>query len=146
MSFLHHDWLTPIPAIIFIVIQLAVALALTCATFIDIQGLIQLLGIFQLMKIAMTIVCIMRLKWTHPTAERSITVPLVVVAVCFICLLAITILTVYEQPFQNGIGLTIFLLGIPMAFLGRYCSTQPHCSHFMEQVTLVTQKICMVVP
>jgi hypothetical protein len=77
--------------------------------------------------------CICILDQRIPDASQ---VPWPVVVTCLAILLCIIALTVYQQPFQNGLGFAIFLFGVPLRLIGKLCSTQPHCGRVIGELTL----------
>ncbi|EDM14190.1 solute carrier family 7 (cationic amino acid transporter, y+ system), member 8, isoform CRA_b [Rattus norvegicus] len=56
------------------------------------------------------------------------------------------IFSLWSEPVVCGIGLAIMLTGVPVYFLGVYWQHKPKCfNDFIESLTLVSQKMCVVV-
>uniref|UniRef100_A0A8I3WNT5 Solute carrier family 7 member 8 n=1 Tax=Callithrix jacchus TaxID=9483 RepID=A0A8I3WNT5_CALJA len=56
------------------------------------------------------------------------------------------VFSLWSEPVVCGIGLAIMLTGVPVYFLGVYWQHKPKCfSDFIELLTLVSQKMCVVV-
>ena len=64
-------------------------------------------------------------QYTFKVPIHSINIPLllqihpVIVMFCLLMLIVIVAVAIYQDPFTNGFGMAVFILGIPMYFVGK---------------------------
>ena len=61
-----------------------------------------------------------------------------IVALCFLVLVFIIGLSIYQNPFENGIGCAIFAAGLPMWLAGRLWANGHTCQAIMGKLTMMS--------
>ncbi|XP_022256777.1 large neutral amino acids transporter small subunit 2-like isoform X1 [Limulus polyphemus] len=106
---IHYKRCTPTPSLIF-----TCALSLVMLTTSDIYTLINYFSFIQWLWVGVAILGMMYLRWKKPDMSRPIKVSLAFPVSFFLCCVFLTVIPIYAQPVETGIGLLIVLSGVPV--------------------------------
>ncbi|XP_076336021.1 large neutral amino acids transporter small subunit 2-like isoform X2 [Tachypleus tridentatus] len=109
---IHFKRCTPTPSLIFTCV-LSVAMLTTS----DIYTLINYLSFIQWLWVGVAILGMMYLRWKKPYMPRPIKVSLAIPVSFFLCCVFLTVIPLYAQPMETGLGLLIILSGVPVYFI-----------------------------
>ncbi|XP_076337236.1 large neutral amino acids transporter small subunit 2-like isoform X1 [Tachypleus tridentatus] len=109
---IHYKRCTPTPSLMFTCV-LSVAMLTTS----DIYTLINYLSFIQWLWVGVAILGMMYLRWKKPYMPRPIKVSLAIPVSFFLCCVFLTVIPLYAQPMETGLGLLIILSGVPVYFI-----------------------------
>ncbi|GAA47979.1 Y+L amino acid transporter 2 [Clonorchis sinensis] len=142
LSFLQMSSLTPIPAVVF-----------TCATTIlyvvigEVSSLITYLGFVLWLAIGISVLIVIIFRFTRPTMERPVKVPIVFPFIYIAVTLFLVIFAFVGAPKEALIGVGIVLSGAVVYIIGMVWKYMPQSVHdFTNKVTIGTQKLLRLVP
>uniref|UniRef100_A0A8C6CM00 Solute carrier family 7 member 8 n=1 Tax=Moschus moschiferus TaxID=68415 RepID=A0A8C6CM00_MOSMO len=141
LAMIHVKRCTPIPALLFTCISTLLMLVTG-----DIYTLINYVGFINYLFYGVTVAGQIVLRWKKPDINRPIKVNLLFPIVYLLFWAFLLVFSLWSEPVVCGIGLAIMLTGVPVYFLGVYWKHKPRCfNKFIELLTLVSQKMCVVV-
>ncbi|XP_037690477.1 large neutral amino acids transporter small subunit 2 isoform X3 [Choloepus didactylus] len=141
LAMIHVKRCTPIPALLFTCISTLLMLVTS-----DIYTLINYVGFINYLFYGVTIAGQIVLRWKKPDIPRPIKINLLFPIVYLLFWAFLLVFSLWSEPVVCGIGLAIMLTGVPVYFLGIYWQHKPKCfNDFIELLTLVSQKLCVVV-
>ncbi|KAB0389375.1 hypothetical protein E2I00_007075, partial [Balaenoptera physalus] len=112
----------------------------------DMYTLINYVGFINYFFYGVTIAGQIVLRWKKPDIPRPIKVNLLFPIIYLLFWAFLLVFSLWSEPVVCGTGLAIMLTGVPVYFLGVYWQHKPRCfNKFIELLTLVSQKMCMVV-
>lgn len=142
LSMIQVNHLTPTPAVI--------AMCLLSLIYLlpnDIYLLINYVGFTAWLAIGLAVACVPYLRYKHPEWERPIKVHLFWPIIYIIATLFIITVPMISEPKSTLMGCLIIATGIPVYFLFIGWKSKPRClNNIVDQITLVLQKIMVVVP
>ncbi|XP_076358391.1 large neutral amino acids transporter small subunit 2-like [Tachypleus tridentatus] len=139
-AMIHHERFTPTPSLMF-----TCALSLIMLTTSDIYTLINYFSFIQWLWVGVAIAGMMYLRWKKPDMPRPIKVSLIFPISFFLCCLFLTVIPLYAEPLQTGIGLLIILTGVPVHFvIVKTRKKSPTLSFISGRITLELQKLLEV--
>ncbi|XP_028339664.1 large neutral amino acids transporter small subunit 2 isoform X3 [Physeter macrocephalus] len=141
LAMIHVKRCTPIPALLFTCISTLLMLVTS-----DMYTLINYVGFINYFFYGVTIAGQIVLRWKKPDIPRPIKVNLLFPIIYLLFWAFLLVFSLWSEPVVCGTGLAIMLTGVPVYFLGVYWQHKPRCfNKFIELLTLVSQKMCMVV-
>lgn len=141
LAMIHVKRCTPIPALLFTCLSTLLMLVTS-----DIYTLINYVGFINYLFYGVTVAGQIVLRWKKPDIARPIKINLVFPIIYLLFWAFLLIFSLWSEPVVCGIGLAIMLTGVPVYFLGVYWQNKPQCfNKFIEWITLVSQKMCVVV-
>ncbi|XP_064148370.1 large neutral amino acids transporter small subunit 2 isoform X1 [Loxodonta africana] len=141
LAMIHVKRCTPIPALLFTCISTLLMLVTS-----DMYTLINYVGFINYLFYGVTIAGQIVLRWKKPDIPRPIKISLLFPIIYLLFWAFLLVFSLWSEPVVCGIGLAIMLTGVPVYFLGVYWQHKPKCfNDFIELLTLVSQKMCMVV-
>ncbi|KAM6202556.1 large neutral amino acids transporter small subunit 2 [Rhynchocyon petersi] len=141
LAMIHVKRCTPIPALLFTCISTLLMLVTS-----DIYTLINYVGFINYLFYGVTIAGQIVLRWKQPDMPRPIKINLFFPIIYLLFWAFLLVFSLWSEPVVCGIGLAIMLTGVPVYFLGVYWQHKPKCfNDFIELLTLVSQKMCVVV-
>ncbi|XP_021551086.1 large neutral amino acids transporter small subunit 2 isoform X2 [Neomonachus schauinslandi] len=141
LAMIHVKRCTPIPALLFTCISTLLMLVTS-----DMYTLINYVGFINYLFYGVTIAGQIVLRWKKPDIPRPIKINLLFPIIYLLFWAFLLIFSLWSEPVVCGIGLAIMLTGVPVYFLGVYWQHKPKCfNNFIESLTLVSQKMCVVV-
>lgn len=142
LSMIQVNHLTPTPAVIAMCL-----LSLIYLLSNDIYMLINYVGFASWLAIGLAVACVPYLRWKHPDWERPIKVNLAWPVIYILATLFIITVPMIEDPFSTLMGCAIIATGAPVYLLFIGWKSKPRIlSSVVDQITLVLQKIMVVVP
>uniref|UniRef100_A0A8C2XT91 Solute carrier family 7 member 8 n=1 Tax=Capra hircus TaxID=9925 RepID=A0A8C2XT91_CAPHI len=112
----------------------------------DIYTLINYVGFINYLFYGVTVAGQIVLRWKKPDINRPIKVSLLFPIIYLLFWAFLLVFSLWSEPVVCGIGLAIMVTGVPVYFLGIYWQHKPRCfNKFIELLTLVSQKMCVVV-
>ncbi|XP_044087977.1 large neutral amino acids transporter small subunit 2 isoform X1 [Neovison vison] len=141
LAMIHVKRCTPIPALLFTCISTLLMLVTS-----DMYTLINYVGFINYLFYGVTIAGQIVLRWQKPDIPRPIKINLLFPIIYLLFWAFLLIFSLWSEPVVCGTGLAIMLTGVPVYFLGVYWQHKPKCfNNFIESLTLVSQKMCVVV-
>uniref|UniRef100_A0A2K6T2H4 Solute carrier family 7 member 8 n=1 Tax=Saimiri boliviensis boliviensis TaxID=39432 RepID=A0A2K6T2H4_SAIBB len=141
LAMIHVKRCTPIPALLFTCISTLLMLVTS-----DMYTLINYVGFINYLFYGVTVAGQIVLRWKKPDIPRPIKINLLFPIIYLLFWAFLLVFSLWSEPVVCGIGLAIMLTGVPVYFLGVYWQHKPKCfSDFIELLTLVSQKMCVVV-
>lgn len=140
-SFIHIRLFTPIPAIAALCV-----FALTYTLFTDLQVMQEYASLSVQAKMLLVLTALFYLRWKYPKAERPVKVNIVVVVLTFLIMIGLVVLSFYQKPSTTGIGVAMYVLGVPLYFIGKFAYFSPTANRIMDKVTVVLQKVLLLTP
>ncbi|XP_068821057.1 large neutral amino acids transporter small subunit 2 [Capricornis sumatraensis] len=141
LAMIHVKRCTPIPALLFTCISTLLMLVTS-----DIYTLINYVGFINYLFYGVTVAGQIVLRWKKPDINRPIKVSLLFPIIYLLFWAFLLVFSLWSEPVVCGIGLAIMVTGVPVYFLGIYWQHKPRCfNKFIELLTLVSQKMCVVV-
>ncbi|XP_043327106.1 large neutral amino acids transporter small subunit 2 isoform X2 [Cervus canadensis] len=141
LAMIHVKRCTPIPALLFTCISTLLMLVTS-----DIYTLINYVGFINYLFYGVTVAGQIVLRWKKPDINRPIKVNLLFPIIYLLFWAFLLVFSLWSEPVVCGIGLAIMLTGVPVYFLGVSWQHKPRCfNKFIELLTLVSQKMCVVV-
>ncbi|KAI4582955.1 hypothetical protein MJG53_008168 [Ovis ammon polii x Ovis aries] len=141
LAMIHVKRCTPIPALLFTCISTLLMLVTS-----DIYTLINYVGFINYLFYGVTVAGQIVLRWKKPDINRPIKVSLLFPIIYLLFWAFLLLFSLWSEPVVCGIGLAIMVTGVPVYFLGIYWQHKPRCfNKFIELLTLVSQKMCVVV-
>ncbi|GAB5572709.1 large neutral amino acids transporter small subunit 2 isoform X1 [Prionailurus iriomotensis] len=141
LAMIHVKRCTPIPALLFTCISTLLMLVTS-----DMYTLINYVGFINYLFYGVTIAGQIVLRWKKPDIPRPIKINLLFPIIYLLFWAFLLIFSLLSEPVVCGTGLAIMLTGVPVYFLGVYWQHKPKCfNNFIELLTLVSQKMCVVV-
>ncbi|XP_006835502.1 PREDICTED: large neutral amino acids transporter small subunit 2 [Chrysochloris asiatica] len=141
LAMIHVKRCTPIPALLFTCMSTLLMLVTS-----DIYTLINYVGFINYLFYGVTIAGQIVLRWKKPDIPRPIKINLIFPVIYLLFWAFLLVFSLWSEPVVCGIGLAIMLTGVPVYFLGVYWQHKPQCVYdFIELITLVSQKMCVVV-
>uniref|UniRef100_A0A8C8YZ21 Solute carrier family 7 member 8 n=1 Tax=Prolemur simus TaxID=1328070 RepID=A0A8C8YZ21_PROSS len=136
-AFLITDELLPLPQCISTLLMLVTS---------DMYTLINYVGFINYLFYGVTIAGQIVLRWKKPDIPRPIKINLLFPVIYLLFWAFLLVFSLWSEPVVCGTGLAIMLTGVPVYFLGVYWQHKPKCfDDFIELLTLVSQKMCVVV-
>ncbi|ELU07853.1 hypothetical protein CAPTEDRAFT_23875, partial [Capitella teleta] len=116
VSYISVTYFTPLPAT---VIMCILGIAWTCATFLDIQDFIQMLGILAELRLILALTSVLILKYKHRELNKKsvVKVPIPVVLLGIAVCAAIIAFSIRQRPFTNGLGLGLCISAVPLYYI-----------------------------
>uniref|UniRef100_A0AC34Q1P6 Large neutral amino acids transporter small subunit 1 n=1 Tax=Panagrolaimus sp. JU765 TaxID=591449 RepID=A0AC34Q1P6_9BILA len=145
LSYLNPYWNTPIPAVMFTALLSLLYLLLSD----NIYTLINYVQIVNWLAIGIATAGLLWLRVKQPPSKyaRPLKVHLVFPIAFLLGCVFLVIMPMIQAPVDTAIGLGIMLTGLPVYFLCVYWQGKFKCiDKFMDQCTLVIQKIFLVIP
>ncbi|XP_013793344.1 large neutral amino acids transporter small subunit 2-like, partial [Limulus polyphemus] len=118
---IHYKRCTPTSSLIF-----TCGLSLLMLASGDIYQLINYFSFVYWLGVAVTITGLLFLRFKKPCMRRPVKVTLFVPVLFLFCCLFLTVVPVYAQPTQTGIGLVVALSGVPVYFGEKKWSRKPN--------------------
>lgn len=141
LAMIHVKRCTPIPALLFTCLSTLLMLVTS-----DMYTLINYVGFINYLFYGVTVAGQIVLRWKKPDIPRPIKISLLFPIIYLLFWAFLLIFSLWSEPVVCGIGLAIMLTGVPVYFLGVYWQHKPKCfNDFIESLTLVSQKMCVVV-
>ncbi|XP_023562711.1 large neutral amino acids transporter small subunit 2 isoform X5 [Octodon degus] len=141
LAMIHVKRCTPIPALLFTCISTLLMLVTS-----DMYTLINYVGFINYLFYGVTVAGQIVLRWKKPDIPRPIKINLLFPIIYLLFWAFLLIFSLWSEPVVCGIGLAIMLTGVPVYFLGVYWQNKPKgFNDFIELLTLVSQKMCVVV-
>ncbi|XP_013365895.1 PREDICTED: large neutral amino acids transporter small subunit 2 isoform X1 [Chinchilla lanigera] len=141
LAMIHVKRCTPIPALLFTCISTLLMLVTS-----DMYTLINYVGFINYLFYGVTVAGQIVLRWKKPDIPRPIKINLLFPIIYLLFWAFLLIFSLWSEPVVCGIGLAIMLTGVPVYFLGVYWQNKPKgFNDFIEVLTLVSQKMCVVV-
>ncbi|KAG3260901.1 solute carrier family 7 member 8, transcript variant X3 [Ictidomys tridecemlineatus] len=141
LAMIHVKRCTPIPALLFTCISTLLMLVTS-----DMYTLINYVGFINYLFYGVTVAGQIVLRWKKPDIPRPIKINLLFPIIYLLFWAFLLVFSLWSEPVVCGIGLAIMLTGVPVYFLGVYWQHKPQCfNDFIELLTLVSQKMCVVV-
>ncbi|XP_014441770.1 large neutral amino acids transporter small subunit 2 isoform X3 [Tupaia chinensis] len=141
LAMIHVKRCTPIPALLFTCISTLLMLVTS-----DMYTLINYVGFINYLFYGVTVAGQIVLRWKKPDIPRPIKINLLFPIIYLLFWAFLLVFSLWSEPIVCGIGLAIMLTGVPVYFLGVYWQHKPKCfNDFIELLTLVSQKMCVVV-
>lgn len=141
LAMIHVKRCTPIPALLFTCLSTLLMLVTS-----DMYTLINYVGFINYLFYGVTVAGQIVLRWKKPDIPRPIKINLLFPIIYLLFWAFLLIFSLWSEPVVCGIGLAIMLTGVPVYFLGVYWQHKPKCfNDFIESLTLVSQKMCVVV-
>ncbi|XP_037358962.1 large neutral amino acids transporter small subunit 2 isoform X2 [Talpa occidentalis] len=141
LAMIHVKRCTPIPALLFTCLSTLLMLVTS-----DMYTLINYVGFINYLFYGVTVAGQIVLRWKKPDIPRPIKINLLFPIIYLLFWAFLLVFSLWSEPVVCGIGLAIMLTGVPVYFLGVYWQHKPQCFHnFIEWMTLVSQKMCVVV-
>ncbi|XP_063092959.1 large neutral amino acids transporter small subunit 2 isoform X4 [Cavia porcellus] len=141
LAMIHVKRCTPIPALLFTCISTLLMLVTS-----DMYTLINYVGFINYLFYGVTVAGQIVLRWKKPDIPRPIKISLLFPIIYLLFWAFLLIFSLWSEPVVCGIGLAIMLSGVPVYFLGVYWQNKPKgFNDFIELLTLVSQKMCVVV-
>ncbi|XP_002926057.2 large neutral amino acids transporter small subunit 2 isoform X1 [Ailuropoda melanoleuca] len=141
LAMIHVKRCTPIPALLFTCFSTLLMLVTS-----DMYTLINYVGFINYLFYGVTIAGQIVLRWKKPDIPRPIKINLLFPIIYLLFWAFLLIFSLWSEPVVCGTGLAIMLTGVPVYFLGVYWQHKPKCvNNFIESLTLVSQKMCVVV-
>ncbi|XP_011243416.1 large neutral amino acids transporter small subunit 2 isoform X2 [Mus musculus] len=141
LAMIHVKRCTPIPALLFTCLSTLLMLVTS-----DMYTLINYVGFINYLFYGVTVAGQIVLRWKKPDIPRPIKVSLLFPIIYLLFWAFLLIFSLWSEPVVCGIGLAIMLTGVPVYFLGVYWQHKPKCfNDFIKSLTLVSQKMCVVV-
>lgn len=97
-------------------------------------------------KILLVLMALLYLRWKRPDIHRPVKVPIIIVIFTLIALLVITIPAFITNPTTLGACLLLFILGIPLYFIGEVAKKSKRVESVMNWITIRLQLLLMVLP
>ncbi|XP_054988599.1 large neutral amino acids transporter small subunit 2 isoform X2 [Sorex araneus] len=141
LAMIHVKRCTPIPALLFTCLSTLLMLVTS-----DMYTLINYVGFINYLFYGVTVAGQIVLRWKKPDIPRPIKISLLFPVIYLLFWAFLLIFSLWSEPVVCGIGLAIMLTGVPVYFMGVYWQHKPQCfNKFIEWITLVSQKMCVVV-
>ncbi|XP_055989636.1 large neutral amino acids transporter small subunit 2 isoform X2 [Sorex fumeus] len=141
LAMIHVKRCTPIPALLFTCLSTLLMLVTS-----DMYTLINYVGFINYLFYGVTVAGQIVLRWKKPDIPRPIKISLLFPIIYLLFWAFLLIFSLWSEPVVCGIGLAIMLTGVPVYFMGVYWQHKPQCfNKFIEWITLVSQKMCVVV-
>jgi len=140
LTMIQVKHMTPTPAILFMGL-----LSLIYLTSSNIGALINYVGFATWLSIGLAVGCLPYLRWKRPDLERPIKVSLIFPIIYIICSIFVTVLPMYAEPVETGMGLVIILTSVPVYLVFIYWKNKPKviqdaitaCTHALQKLFIV---------
>jgi L-type amino acid transporter 8 len=145
LSYINPYWKTPIPAVLFTAFLSLAYLLLSD----NIYTLINYVQIVNWLAIGIATAGLLWLRVKKPPSkfERPLKVNLIFPIIFLLGCAFLVIFPVIQAPLDTAIGIGIMLTGIPVYFVFvRLQDKIPFLGHLMDEATLFTQKLLLVIP
>ncbi|KAK2151772.1 hypothetical protein LSH36_352g03045 [Paralvinella palmiformis] len=127
LSFIHIRFFTPFLSVIVLGL-----LALTYCLITNLQVLQEYSSLAVILKTVLALVALFYYRWKEPDLYRPYKVNTFVAMLTLLITLCIVGLSFYQNPRTIGIGVAIFLLGVPLYYLGVCCRNSTSMNRVME--------------
>ncbi|KAI0215204.1 Large neutral amino acids transporter small subunit 1 [Lamellibrachia satsuma] len=141
MSFIHTKRYTPVVAIILLCL-----LALVYCAFTQLEKVQEYASLAVQLKMLLALTALFYMRWKAPSLHRPVRVNTFLAVLALLVMLALIGLSFLKDPVTTGIGVVVFLAGIPLYLLTRVCYRSSGATRAMDKVTRVLQKILLLVP
>ncbi|KAI0240635.1 Asc-type amino acid transporter 1 [Lamellibrachia satsuma] len=110
-------------------------------------ALIEYLGFIAGICFVIILACVLYLRWKKPHAVRPMKIPIIIPALSFVVVTSLVCLGLFNNPVNNGIGLLLFLSGVPIYLvLVKWKEKPAMFKHWTHKITCVIQKAMLVLP
>lgn len=142
LSYVSVKRLTPMPAVLFMGLFSLVYLVSS-----DMEALINYVSFVNWLAIGLSVATLLYFRKTKPDAHRPIKVALVWPIIYCLVTIMLVVIPFTTIPTETGIGCAIIATGIPVYIVFIYWTSKPKdFNRFIENMSAVVQKLCMVMP
>lgn len=141
MSFVHVKRYTPVVAI-----MLLCLLALVYCAFTQLEKVQEYASLAVQLKMLLALTALFYMRWKAPNLHRPVKVNTLLAVLALLVMVALIVLSFLKDPVTTGIGVVVFLAGIPLYLLTRVCYRARVTNSAMDKVTRFLQKILLIAP
>ncbi|KAL3859651.1 hypothetical protein ACJMK2_009864 [Sinanodonta woodiana] len=139
LGMIHTRYLTPWPAIIFLLAWSLVILFFSGET---VTGMMEFITLFSTITGILCVLSLLYLRWKNPDEHRPYKTFILIPVIQLVVNIAVLVLAIYQKPNKMGIGLVILFAGIPIYWLGVRWNNKPKLiTSLVRNMTVAAQKI-----
>lgn len=141
LNMIHLDYLTPIPAIIFLGSLTSVYLLTT-----DIHALMTYMVFVETLFLAVAVSTVLTIRFKRPDLHRPFMIPLFVPYFYLLMSAFLVILPIWSSPIEALVGVLILLTGVPAYYLTAHWKVKPVAyQRLVDNFNKITQALTLSV-